>query len=423
MKRYFFISLAFVAALSCSRERVSEPVTETLIIEGTSPTRVRLSDEIHSVWETGDQVSVFFNGGANECWLYNGEDGASSGTLTYTSNDYRFGSMQRVVAVYPYAADNSLSGDVVSLDLPAVQPWRAGTYGAAVLSAVSTNERVTFQYANAFVRLAMRGSGTVASVTLHGAGDEVLAGPALLDVSGGSPVLTLAPSASATSISVPVSVTLSRDTDTFFYFALPSVTLPGGFIIDVTMSNGDVVTVRHTFPETLAAGEVLCIDAEAFEESTLTVDFSGDEFTPAFSTSSSRDSTKAYRHKSGYDFFFVPRRTQSEREKDASWGYSWRSNNGGELVFGRGGSHFLVPQIPGKILTGLYYIPGSTSGSPRLVSDLETKVAVSNALGTTVAGETYRIAVTKPAAGETYYFMVNSGNVVIRKLIFTYIDE
>ncbi len=426
MKKYILPILMLSALVSCERAERCAGVTETLFVDGMASTRVRLSEEIHSVWETGDEVSVFLNGGANERWSYTGTDGASSGTLSYVSDNYRFGAIDRIVAVWPYDAGMSISANVVSLNFPAAQAYRSGSFGSAVICAVSTDDRLFFKYANAFVRLALRGSGSVAALSLSGNTDETLAGAALLDASGLDPVLSLAPAASAKTISLSLAapVALSRGSDTYFYFALPPMSFASGFSIHVQMSNGDETVVRHSFPdETLAAGEVLCIDGESNETYVFTIDFSKNEFTPAFSTSSSKDSTKVFHHNSGYDFTFTPRRTASEKASNTTWGYSWRSNAGGELVFGRGGSFFPLPNLPGKILMGVWYYPGSTGGGPHLTDNTVTQEKVSNQVGTTVAGESYWIGVNNPVADHQYFFTVNGGNVVIRKLELCFIDE
>ncbi|MBQ9548396.1 MAG: hypothetical protein IJV01_04460 [Bacteroidales bacterium] len=418
----------FVLLLSSCREKeqgVLSPVQQTLYIEGTEATRVRLSDATHTVWETGDEVSVFYDGGPNERWVYSGADGASSGILTYSAPEYRFMNGTRVVAVSPYDAENSISGNVVSLTLPAAQPWRSGSFGSSLLCAVSTTSSLSFSHAVGYVRLALRGSGAVSAVSLQGNAGEVLAGPASLDVSGASPVLSLSPSATATTLSLTGTLpTLNHSSDTFFYFAVPPVTFASGFTVSVEMSDGKTTVVHHSLVQSIAAGEVLCIDGFAEVVSSLTIDFSrASDFTPSLSPSNSRDSTRVYAHASGYNINFTPRRTASEIESGASWGYYRRSNEGGEMVLGRGGSFFPLPKVPGKLFKGLDYTPGSTNGKPYLTDDKDLQPARSNVLGSTVAGETYRMAVTDPTPDTQYYFVVSTANVVIRKIVCYYVDE
>ena len=65
MKHTFILLTILLLAASCNKENESETIVETLQISGSQQVKAHLIDGINAVWDAGDQVSVFFNGGSN----------------------------------------------------------------------------------------------------------------------------------------------------------------------------------------------------------------------------------------------------------------------------------------------------------------------------------------------------------------------
>ena len=53
-------------------------------------TRIQLNQSLQTVWNRGDEVSVFYNNTVNQKYKYNGDDGARLGMLEYVSGDTLF---------------------------------------------------------------------------------------------------------------------------------------------------------------------------------------------------------------------------------------------------------------------------------------------------------------------------------------------
>ena len=162
-------------SVGCSKEREPEVIVETLQISGAQQVKAHLIDGINAVWDAGDQVSVFFNGGENECWNYTGPDGASQGTISHEGTAYRVGSGY-FTAVYPYSAGASMSEDVLTTSIPEIQPYKNASYGYALMVSYTEDASLQFNYACAFLRLSLSGVGAVKSVSVKGNNDELLAG-------------------------------------------------------------------------------------------------------------------------------------------------------------------------------------------------------------------------------------------------------
>lgn len=275
MRKTAYLVVAVCTLLSwgaCSRNGHDVQTVEQTLYAGAPQCRVSLTETYQTVWNAGDRVSVFFLDGsaANEAWDYTGADKAAGGPLSH-SGPYHFTSEK--VALSPYDAGASWSAGVISTSLPAVQPYVAGSYGAALLTASSSDDQLHFHYATAMVRLTLSGSARIAGVKLRGNASEVLAGPVRIDVSGAEPVLTLAPEADATELTLSgaaVLATLNGD-EKDFYLSLPPVTFSAGFVMTVLLANGSEVPVRYTSPVTLAAGDCLCLTQTVREEYVLDV--------------------------------------------------------------------------------------------------------------------------------------------------------
>ena len=65
MKHTFILLTILLLAASCNKEHESETVVETLHVSGVQKVKAHLTDGVNAVWDAGDQVSVFFNGGSN----------------------------------------------------------------------------------------------------------------------------------------------------------------------------------------------------------------------------------------------------------------------------------------------------------------------------------------------------------------------
>ena len=102
MKKLLLALLTSALMVSCAEglveeSHVSDTVaggarTLTATFEGND-TRIQLNEELNTVWTNGDEVSVFYLSNVNTKFVYEGETGARTATLsetTFTANTKEF---------------------------------------------------------------------------------------------------------------------------------------------------------------------------------------------------------------------------------------------------------------------------------------------------------------------------------------------
>ncbi len=428
MRMLFTIIPVLLLTAACHREGGSVTVLETLKVDGPSTTRVRLSDGVNAVWSAGDKVSVFFNGGENEQWNYTGADGSAKGTISHEGSAWRVGN-GRFTALYPYDSGASISGEVISTTLPAVQEYVPSSYGWALMVSSTEDASLHFEYASAFVRLTLVGTSKVKRLTLKGNNGEALAGPATVDISGNSPVAAYG-SGTTQEISVgtgdAVLATVSAD-GTDFWFGLLPVTFTKGFTITVTLESGSEEEYYVSGPVSLQAGVAFCVHGRLFGFETLTFEFvkkasSFSPLLPATGSLSTSNGTHSYDSGHGtYSLTFHP-------AYDSAWyGYGFydHAEYGRALLLGRKGAWIKLPVLSGYALYEAEYEAGSLSGHPYL-SDSSSDPAnhmLTSQVSDTTPGTHYSMTLDRPVVGKQYYLVVGSGNLLMRKLILRYIKN
>ena len=413
MKKLLYMIPILLLAASCHKE-VSVQVVETLSVSSPDPTRVHLTDGVSAVWNAGDQVSVFYNGGENEKWNYTGADGASKGTISHEGNSWRIGN-GNFTALYPYDSGATMSGDVISTTVPSVQAFDLYSYTWAMLVSSTDDASLHFEYACALVRLSLAGIGKVRSVTLKGGNDEPLAGPCTVDVSAGAPVA--APGSGAAS-----SVTVNKADGSFLATLSAAETdvwigvLPGtfskGLVFTVTLESGNTEDVHVSGPVTLKAGEVFCVHGRLFGFETVSPAL------PASAFNEHNDGTHTYTaNGKSYTLSFHP------AYHATSYGYGMYSNEYGKsLLLGRNGAWIKLPVMAGYALFEAEYEAGSLSGHPYLSDSAGDPLnhMLSNQVSDTTPGNSYSMTLGNPVTGKQYYLVVGSGNLLMRKLILRY---
>ena len=429
MKRFLYIIPILLLTAACNKEGGSERVVETLSVSSPDATRVHLVDGVNAVWNSGDKVSVFYNGGVNECWEYTGNDGAFKGSISHEGNTWRIGN-GRFTALYPYDSNASISGEVLSTTVPAVQEWDPSSYGWALLVSSTDDASLQFSYACAFVRLSLSGLGKIRSVSLKGGNSEPLAGPVTVDISGSS-LQTAYGSGATKEITVKKadnSVLASLGTsETDLWFGLLPGTFDKGLVLTVTLESGNTEDVHVSGPSVLKAGEVFCVHARMFGTETITIDFvnKASSFSPLLPSTgnlSTSEGTHTYNSGNGtYTLTFHP-------AYDANWyGYGFydHADFGRSLLLGRKGGWIKLPVLTGYALLEAEYTAGSLSGHPFLSDSTSDPFnhMLSNQVGDTTGNTNYNMMVSNPVKNKQYYLVVGSGNLLMKKLILRYIKK
>ena len=430
MKKLLYIVSIVLAAVACRKEAEQQTVVESLEVTGPATTRVHLIDGVNAVWNAGDKVSVFYNGGSNECWNYTGADGANKGTISHEGTSFRVGN-GRFTALYPYDSNASMTGDVISTTVPALQEWAASSYSWGLLVSSTEDAALRFDYACTFVRLSLYGYGKVKSVTLKGGNNEPVSGPATVDISGSSPVSNHVSGATQT-VTVKKSddsvlATLGSEEFDIWIGLLPQ-SFSKGFVLTVTLESGNTEDINVSGPVTLNAGEVFCVHGYLAGLETITIDFVGkvNSFSPTLpptSNLSQSEGTHTYDTGNGtYSLTFHP-------AYDASWygyGYFDHADWGRSLLLGRKGGWIKLPVMTGYALFEAEYVAGSTSGRPFISDNASDPFnhMLSNQVSANTTGNTsYYMQVENPVKNKQYYLVVGAGNLLMKKLILRYVKK
>lgn len=255
--KFYFVTLLLLAA-GCQqvteedflRDDYAESKTPkriiTAILEGHDGTRTELGGPdaegiYYPYWSEGDEVAVWVDG-VNSADKYTIVDGVGTGKASFKGTLYG----SRMVALYPYSArsQEGVVNNVLTLELPAEQPYAANSFGqgAFPMLAVSESDAFTFRNLGAVLKLSLTGEEAVNTIRFI-AKDSGMAvsgkatvrtdfetNPELVMSAGGSPEVTL----------FCGSVQLDKTVPTDFFIVLPAGTYKGGFTLEIKTFTGTV---------------------------------------------------------------------------------------------------------------------------------------------------------------------------------------
>ncbi len=241
--------MALLAFSAC--EKGPESLQADVIrVTAESCTRVQLSSSFKTVWTSGDQLSVFRNSDANQCWRFDGATGDSHGTLSAVSAPSQTFATDYTVLLYPYDASAILSQDsIVTTAFSGVQHYLAESYGVGANMMLSAGKGDSFTMYNlcGFFNFRLAGTKKVSSITLSGNNHDVLSGTALVGVTDLSVTLTDTDEDDSAPIKKIVldcweGVRLSPTDTTSFYLAVPPHTFELGITMVVAFTDGTSIT-------------------------------------------------------------------------------------------------------------------------------------------------------------------------------------
>lgn len=271
MKKSGFIIIMLLAGLASCKNFAEEPVAleekvpgEALfhaVAEEATPadTKVYVDETYHVLWNAGDQISLFDKTTINKKYGFTGADGDASGDFSLVPGEYGTGTAIGFnYAVYPYSASASYqSADVLGMDFPGRQTYRAGSVGAGanLMVAKSASYDLSFKNVGSYLCFRLYGNGlSVRDVILSGNNGEILSGPVQVTIgSGNIPALSFDdsdPSALGTSITLdasasPVALDASAQNYVTFWMVIPPVSFTKGFSVTV-VDNAGKVYVKST---------------------------------------------------------------------------------------------------------------------------------------------------------------------------------
>ena len=261
-----------------SVEEVTVPQTFTATIgEGATKTVLGTGDNAGKVlWEKGDLVSVFAGSDANSQYKVSDESaGKTTATLVEVSTPSgESSSMGYNAACYPYSSNitfkvNGKRGEIIGYNfsnviLPNTQTYVENSFasGAFPMVAVNTStENTDFQFKNVLggLKIQLKGTATIKSVSVSGNNDEMLSGNATVNALG-TPSVSINGSADefkTVTLDCGEGVQLSETEATSFIIALPPMTMSKGFTITVKDTEGKQMELTSTREQTITRSALL----------------------------------------------------------------------------------------------------------------------------------------------------------------------
>ena len=261
MKRFLLFVFAIVAFAACEQAPIDEqsairqdaPETLTVGFEGDE-TRIQLNKAQKTVWNNGDEVSVFYRSNGNQKWQYKGEDGVRQANLSRVQDATGNTAITKTIVVYPYNETYWLNTDSYCIEAttPATQHYAVDSYGIGDNLMVSQGEFTQFSLKNVYgwLKLQLTGDGeTIKSIKFRGNDGEQVAGLIYVDTAtaeatlaaemgdaddnnAGGNIVFEDTILTEVTLDCGEGVTLGKNA-TAFYIALPPQTFEKGFTVEI----------------------------------------------------------------------------------------------------------------------------------------------------------------------------------------------
>ena len=279
MKKCTFIMLAAVLSFAACQE-VEAPLAEenvlSAVIEQDETTKTVMDDNNNILWSANDQIIAFMKSSYGHKYQvkssFIGKSYADFSRISSAGDDdlSAGNDWDHNVAYYPYSSSVEClkSGSNYTLDvvLPSEQTYAAESFGngSMAMVAVSEDNNIVFKNVLGGMKLQLRGTQKVKSITLQGKNNEKLSGAAVVTAYAGEtkPAITMAQSAS-TSVTLDCGsgVQLNESSATEFIIALPPVLFSKGFTVTVTDTESNTYTVETDKTNTVIRSSLLVMPA------------------------------------------------------------------------------------------------------------------------------------------------------------------
>ena len=270
MKKILFAAAAALTALAgCKKNEIAVLSAEDAVlyatIEENAASRTYMDASNNIRWSEGDQIAAFIKVSYGVRYQVNpsfvGKTYAEFSIVPSdkVNDDYGVPEWDHNVAYYPYSDDVKASGAMdavrsessytLNVVLPSEQTYVPDSFGEGAMAMVAVSEDKNFTFRNVLggMKLQLKGTQTVTSISLEGKNGEKLSGAASLKAYAGAtkPKISMSDAASgAVTLNCGSGVQLNESTTTVFIIALPPVTFSQGFTVTVTDSDGKTYTVE-----------------------------------------------------------------------------------------------------------------------------------------------------------------------------------
>ena len=286
MKKSVFAFLAASLCLAaCQIEIVDPNVSDDVLsaqIEQKEVTKTVLGESNNVLWSENDQIVAFMKSSFGHKYQikpsFAGKTYAYFSRISSANGDDLAAGMEwdHNVAYYPYSESIECvkSGDNYALEvvLPAEQTYEANSFGNGTwpMVAVSEDNNITFKNVCGGIKLQLKGTQIVKSITIQGKNNEKLAGAATVTAytDETKPAIVMAQSASTSvTLNCGSGVQLSESTATEFIIALPPVLFGQGFTVTVSDFGDNTYTVETDKANTVLRSNLLVMPAVVLDDS------------------------------------------------------------------------------------------------------------------------------------------------------------
>ena len=301
MKKALYIIAACLGFGACQNMEpvVPEDANEVISakIEQGGESKTVLDENNNILWSENDQIVAFMKTSYGHKYQiqpsFAGKTYADFSKVSSANGDDISAGMEwdHIVAYYPYAeeiscakADDSYTLDV---ELPAEQTYAENSFGNATfpMVAVSDDNDITFKNVCGGIKLLLKGTQKIKSITIQGKNNEILSGPATVTAYNyGTPDITMtgtdAASQSVTLNCGTEGIQLNENTATEFIISLPPVVFTEGFTINITDSESNTYTVGTNEENSVLRSSLLVMPvvnvggSEEFENVTFSITIS-----------------------------------------------------------------------------------------------------------------------------------------------------
>ena len=268
-------AMSFAACQEAEAPLAEENVLSA-VIEQDETTKTEMDENNNILWSANDQIIAFMKSSYGHKYnlipsyvgkAYADFEPASSGN---GGNLSAGGEWDHNVAYYPYSSSVEClkSGSNYTLDvvLPSEQTYVAESFGngSMVMVAVSEDNNIVFKNVLGGMKLQLRGTQKVKSITLQGNNNEKLSGAATVTAYADEtkPAITMAQSASTSvTLNCGSGVQLNESSVTEFIIALPPVLFSQGFTVTVTDTESNTYTAGTDKANTVIRSSLLVMPA------------------------------------------------------------------------------------------------------------------------------------------------------------------
>lgn len=295
MKKSFLVLASFAAiAVGCQVEKMDElpfvdnSVVYTASTEAYAPSTKTAMDELDVVWSENDKIAVF------QGYLIQDEFQVTAASVGKTTGEFTlvaesdkefYDELDFNVAYYPYSEDMMYLdwGDGVvrlSTYFPNVQEYKEGTFADDVfpmIAVTETTEDKSFAFKNVLgvLKLQLKGTKTVKSITVEGNSFETLAGSFMVMQDGETPTVQQGDYPLFTSVTLDCGegVKLNASNPTAFHIALPPTEFSTGFSVTLVDSENNVYKFATAVENTVSRSTILAMPTVDVDLLTPPVDF------------------------------------------------------------------------------------------------------------------------------------------------------